>query len=120
MPNYDSLETRTEMVLLGSLQQTRMSWFSWKDPINLRDWAIDCIYRVDAGLYEIERKYAKKYKNRKPMTRMLNGDRTYNQLRGKFTLIASLMTDFKIAFPMTGDRIADRIKALGGKVKIKL
>jgi len=94
-----------------------MGFFQWlnSEPANLREWVIAYIYRVDAGLFEIEKDYAKKFKKTAAKKIML--DKGYNQLQGKMTMLMSLASDFSMKFyPDTfGTRITLRMKQRGGK-----
>jgi len=79
----------------------------------LRDWAIDYLYRCDYGLFEIEKDYKKKNK-----IKLLFKDSNYNQLQGKFHAVVIFLQDFGIPPPVFGDRIEKRIiKQHGGKIK---
>lgn len=88
--------------------KTLWFFFNWSRQLQL--WVTDYIFRVDNGLWEIEREYGKRLKG-------LHRDANYNQLQGKFTALVVLAQDFKIPIPNT-DRINRRIKQRGGKTII--
>ena len=91
-----------------------MSILNWLfNPIPRLDfqrWILDSIYRVDAGLFEIEEDYRKK-----KIVKKIISDAKYNQLEGKFTMLAVMLQDFHITFGVStfGDRIIKRIKKRG-------
>ena len=88
-----------------------MSLYSWlfKEPRDLREWAIQYMYRIDHGLFEIENDYVKKKK-----LKLLGKDAGYNQYVGKLVAIVNLMQDFDIRFNMQtfSTRILKRIKKI--------
>ena len=80
----------------------------------LRTWIVDSIYRADAGLFEIEQEYRKKFP--RSWKKKLSIDRNHNQLEGKFTYAITLAQDFNVPIPVTGDRIMKRVKLRGAKM----
>lgn len=85
--------------------------FTWlfDEPRDLREWAIQYMYRIDHGLFEFEEDYRKKKK-----LKLIRKDRTYNQYLGKLVAVVNLMQDFDIRFGTQtfSTRILKRIKSI--------
>jgi hypothetical protein len=94
-----------------------MNWFFGESvsKTDLRSWVMDALYRIDAGLFEMENEYGKK----KIITK-LEKDVAYNQLRGKFHAYMMALNDFKLSFNAS-PRLQARMRLHGAKVnKVKL
>lgn len=77
----------------------------------IQSWLLNYIYRVDMGLFEIEKDYKKR-----GIIKKLKVDQGYNQLCGKLHVCFMLMQDFNFVLRLS-DRIKKRIVQHGGKLK---